>query len=118
MAVKEILHTTFLSLMSSAPTGPSSPYVQELDILTLKNIASEVSAVVHDTIVQVNKYLSEYRDCIKMNRHRHAMIHQHTFVGTLMYIVCLCPNLVSVHFYAIPILHFKFPNLPLVFLLL
>ena len=25
-----------------------------------------------------------------------------------MYIACLCPNLVSVHFYAIPILHFKF----------
>ena len=28
-----------------------------------------------------------------------------------MYIACLCPNLVSVHFYAIPILHFKFPKL-------
>ena len=28
----------------------------------------------------------------------------------LMYIACLCPNLVSVHFYAIPILHFKFPK--------
>ena len=27
-----------------------------------------------------------------------------------MYIACLCPNLVSVHFYAIPILHFKFPK--------
>ena len=27
-----------------------------------------------------------------------------------MYIACLCPSLVSVHFYAIPILHFKFPN--------
>ena len=27
---------------------------------------------------------------------------------TLMYIACLCPNLVSVHLYAIPILHFKF----------
>ena len=26
----------------------------------------------------------------------------------LMYIACLCPNLVSVYFYAIPILHFKF----------
>ena len=26
----------------------------------------------------------------------------------LTYIACLCPNLVSVHFYAIPILHFKF----------
>ena len=25
-----------------------------------------------------------------------------------MYIACLCPNLVSVQFYAIPILHFKF----------
>ena len=37
-------------------------------------------------------------------------VHQHTFVGTLMYIACLCPNLVSVHFYAIPILHFKFPK--------
>ena len=42
--------------------------------------------------------------------HRHAMIYPHTFVGTLMYIACLCPNPVSVHFYAIPILHFKFPN--------
>ena len=30
-------------------------------------------------------------------------VHQRTFVGTLMYIACLCPNLVSVHFYAIPI---------------
>ena len=29
---------------------------------------------------------------------------------TKMYIACLCPNLVSVHFYAIPILHFKFTN--------
>ena len=27
-----------------------------------------------------------------------------------MYIACLCPNLVSVHFYAISILHFKFPK--------
>ena len=27
-----------------------------------------------------------------------------------MYIACLCPNLVSVHFYAIRILHFKFPK--------
>ena len=27
-----------------------------------------------------------------------------------MYIACLCPNLVSVHFYAIPIFHFKFPK--------
>ena len=33
----------------------------------------------------------------------------HQLIGTLMYIACLCPNLVSVHFYAIPILHFKFP---------
>ena len=32
-------------------------------------------------------------------------VHQHTFVGTLMYIACLFP---SFHFYAIPILHFKF----------
>ena len=30
--------------------------------------------------------------------------------STLMYIACLCPNLVSVRFYAIPILHFKFPK--------
>ena len=30
--------------------------------------------------------------------------------STLTYIACLCPNLVSVHFYAIPILHFKFPK--------
>ena len=37
-------------------------------------------------------------------------VYQHTFVGTLMCIACLCPNLVSVHFYAIPILHFKFPK--------
>ena len=35
-------------------------------------------------------------------------VNQHNLVGTLMYIACLCPNLVSVHFYAIPILHFKF----------
>ena len=48
-----------------------------------------------------------------MNRdkigHRHAMYINIPF-STLMYIACLCPNLVSVHFYAIPILHFKFPN--------
>ena len=36
-------------------------------------------------------------------------IHQCT-KSMLMYIACQCPNLVSVHFYAIPILHFKFPN--------
>ena len=35
-------------------------------------------------------------------------IHQCTNKVMLMYIACLCPNLVSVHFYAIPILHFKF----------
>ena len=37
-------------------------------------------------------------------------VHQYTFVGTLTYIACLCPNLVSVRFYAIPILYFKFPK--------
>ena len=37
-------------------------------------------------------------------------IHQYTNKGMLMYIACLCPNLVSVHFYAIPILHSKFPK--------
>ena len=26
-------------------------------------------------------------------------VHQHTFVGTLMYVACLCPSLVSVHFF-------------------
>ena len=36
-------------------------------------------------------------------------VHQRTSC-TLMYIACLCPNLVSVPFYAIPILHFKFPK--------
>ena len=43
--------------------------------------------------------------------HRHA-IYINVLKGMLMYIdlACLCPNLVSVHFYAIPILHFKFPN--------
>ena len=41
--------------------------------------------------------------------HRHAMYINIPF-STLMYIACLCPNLVSVHFYAIPILHFKFPK--------
>ena len=30
--------------------------------------------------------------------------------STLMYIACLCPNLVSVNFYAIPILHSNFLN--------
>ena len=40
--------------------------------------------------------------------HRHA-IYINVLKGTLMYIACLCPNLVSVHFYAIAILHFKFP---------
>ena len=38
-------------------------------------------------------------------------IHQCTNKGMLMYIACLCSNLVSVHFYAIPILHFKLPYL-------
>ena len=32
---------------------------------------------------------------------------QDAFVVTLMYIAYLCPDLVSVHFHAIPILHFK-----------
>ena len=41
--------------------------------------------------------------------HRHAMYINIPF-STLMYIACLCPNLVSVHFYAIPMLHFKFPK--------
>ena len=41
--------------------------------------------------------------------HRHA-IYISVLKGMLMYIACLCPNLVSVHFYAIPILHFKFPK--------
>ena len=41
--------------------------------------------------------------------HRHA-IYINVLKGMLMYIACLCPNLISVHFYAIPILHFKFPN--------
>ena len=45
--------------------------------------------------------------------HRHA-IYINVLQGMLMYIACLCPNLVSVHFYAIPILHFKF----LIYLLL
>ena len=31
------------------------------------------------------------------------LYNQHNFVCTLMYAACLCPNLVSVHFYAIPI---------------
>ena len=35
----------------------------------------------------------------------------------LMCIACLCPNLVSVHFYALPILHFKFPKFLLVCIL-
>ena len=36
-------------------------------------------------------------------------VHQHNLVGTLMYVACLSPNLVSVHIYAIPILQFNFP---------
>ena len=35
-------------------------------------------------------------------------IYQFANKGMLMYIACLCPNLVSVHFNAVPILHFKF----------
>ena len=31
----------------------------------------------------------------------------HMVVLMYMYIACLCPNLVSVHFYAIPISHIK-----------
>ena len=45
------------------------------------------------------------RDCIKMNRDKIRIqtcyIH---LIGTLMYIACLFPNLVSVHLYAIPII--------------
>ena len=37
-------------------------------------------------------------------------LYSSSILGMLMYIACLCPNLVSVHFYAIPILHFKFPK--------
>ena len=33
-----------------------------------------------------------------------------------MYIACRCPNLVSVHFSSIPILHFKFPKFLLVYI--
>ena len=33
-----------------------------------------------------------------------------------MYHTCLCPNLVSVHFYAIPILHFKFPKFFIIYI--
>ena len=39
--------------------------------------------------------------------HRHA-IYINVLKGMLMYIACLCPNLVSVHFYAIPIYTSKF----------
>ena len=35
-------------------------------------------------------------------------VHEHTFVGTVMYIACLRPNLVSVHFCAIPIFKINF----------
>ena len=44
-----------------------------------------------------------------MNRGHTHTIYINVLKGMLMYIACLCPNLVSVHFYAIPILHFKFP---------
>ena len=37
--------------------------------------------------------------------HRHAI---YINIGLLMYIACLCPNLASVNFGAIPILHSKF----------
>ena len=47
-----------------------------------------------------------------MNRDKVALGHRHaikcTNKGMLMYIAYLCPNLVSVHLYAIPVLHFKF----------
>ena len=42
--------------------------------------------------------------CIKMNR---GMLCTSTYVCTLMYIAYLCPSFVSVHIYAICILHFK-----------
>ena len=54
-------------------------------------------------------------NCIKINRDKIGTqicyIHQCTNKGMLMYIACLCPNLFSVDFYAIPILHFKFLDL-------
>ena len=50
------------------------------------------------------KFEVKYRDCIKMNRDKigtqTCYVHQHNLVGTLIYIACLCPNLVSVHIYA------------------
>ena len=45
-----------------------------------------------------------------MNRDKIGTQTCYVHQGMLMYIACLCPNLVSVHFYAIPILHFKFPK--------
>ena len=45
-----------------------------------------------------------------MNRDKIGTQTCYQLVVTLMYITCLCPSLVSVHFYAIPILHFKFPK--------
>ena len=36
--------------------------------------------------------------------HRHSMIPRSYLYGISMYIACLCPNLLSVHFHAIPIL--------------
>ena len=41
--------------------------------------------------------------------HRHAM-YINVLKSMLMYIACLCPNLVSVHFYAIPIYSSNFLN--------
>ena len=37
------------------------------------------------------------------------MKYQYNIMGTSIYLTCLCPNLVSVRFYALPIFPFKFP---------
>ena len=68
--------------------------------------------------IQVNKkfrkFESEYRDCIKRNGDKigtqTCYEYQRNIMGTSIYHnICLCPNLVSVSFYAIPMFPFKFP---------
>ena len=61
--------------------------------------------------VQVNKFEVLYGDCIKLNRDWGTDMLWYINIPLLVHwckIVFLCPDLVRVHFYAIPILHFKF----------
>ena len=98
-------------------------YISERDLrplrirLTSSNIVLTYGSVVNVAYltprlqVMNTNFKSRSVRAIKDSRERtDIQRYQSTYKVMLMYIACLCPNLVSVHFYAIPILHFKFHN--------